>query len=42
VAIEKQPPMRVPFGRGPKDRAFERERQEKHAAKPPRHKRRRR
>ena len=44
VAIEKQPPLRVPFGRGPKDRAFERERQEKHAAKPqhPRHKRRRR
>jgi TPP-dependent pyruvate/acetoin dehydrogenase alpha subunit len=42
VAIEKQPPMRVPFGRGPKDRAFERERQEKHTAKPPRHKRRRR
>jgi len=42
VALEKQPPLRVPFGRGPKDRAFERERQEKHAAKPPRHKRRRR
>jgi len=44
VAIEKQPPLRVPFGRGPKDRAFERERQEKHAAKTqhPRHKRRRR
>jgi TPP-dependent pyruvate/acetoin dehydrogenase alpha subunit len=42
--IEKQPPLRVPFGRGPKDRAFERERQEKHAAKPahPHHKRRRR
>jgi len=44
IAIEKQPPLRVPFGRGPKDRAFERERQEKHAAKPqhPHHKRRRR
>jgi len=42
VALEKQPPLRVPFGRGPKDRAFERERQEKRAAKPPHHKRRRR
>jgi len=42
VAIEKQPPLRVPFGRGPKDRTFERERQEKHAAKPHHHKRRRR
>ncbi|HTR48762.1 MAG TPA: thiamine pyrophosphate-dependent dehydrogenase E1 component subunit alpha [Verrucomicrobiae bacterium] len=42
IAIEKQPPLRVPFGRGPKDRAFERERQEKPPAKPPRHKRRRR
>jgi TPP-dependent pyruvate/acetoin dehydrogenase alpha subunit len=42
IAIEKQAPLRVPFGRGPKDRAFERERQEKHAAKPHHHKRRRR
>ncbi len=42
IAIEKQPPLRVPFGRGPKDRAFERERQEKRAAKPAHHKRRRR
>ena len=41
VAIEHQQPLRVPFGRGPKDRAFERERQEKHAAKPQRHHKRR-
>jgi TPP-dependent pyruvate/acetoin dehydrogenase alpha subunit len=45
-AVENQQPIRVPFGRGPKDRAFERERQErqeKHAAKGPhpRHRRRR-
>jgi len=40
VAVENQQPMRVPFGRGPKDRAFERERQErqeKRAAKHPHH-----
>ncbi|HXW63026.1 MAG TPA: thiamine pyrophosphate-dependent dehydrogenase E1 component subunit alpha [Candidatus Acidoferrales bacterium] len=42
VAVEHQQPLRVPFGRGPKDRAFERERQDKHPARPPRHKRRRR
>jgi len=39
VAVENQQPIRVPFGRGPKDRAFERERQqqppEKHASKAP-------
>lgn len=36
IALEHQQPIRVPFGRGPKDRAFERERQheqEKHPAK---------
>lgn len=36
VALDLQQPIRVPFGRGPKDRAFERERQqeqEKHAPK---------
>jgi len=42
IAVEHQQPLRVPFGRGPKDRAFERERQEKQPSKPPRHKRRRR
>jgi TPP-dependent pyruvate/acetoin dehydrogenase alpha subunit len=42
VGLDKQPALRVPFGRGPKDRAFERERQEKHPSKPPRTKRRRR
>jgi len=42
IAVEHQQPLRVPFGRGPKDRAFERERQEKQPARPPRHKRRRR
>jgi len=42
LALEHQQPLRVPFGRGPKDRAFERERQEKQPARPPRHKRRRR
>ena len=42
IAVEHQAPLRVPFGRGPKDRAFERERQEKQPARPPRHKRRRR
>jgi TPP-dependent pyruvate/acetoin dehydrogenase alpha subunit len=40
MGLDKQPALRVPFGRGPKDRAFERERQEKRAAKPPRNKRR--
>jgi TPP-dependent pyruvate/acetoin dehydrogenase alpha subunit len=36
LPVEHQQPVRVPFGRGPKDRAFERERQErqeKHPAK---------
>jgi len=42
VAVEHQAPLRVPFGRGPKDRAFERERQEKQATKPQRHHKRRR
>ena len=42
VAVENQQPLRVPFGRGPKDRAFERERQDKPPGRPPRHKRRRR
>jgi TPP-dependent pyruvate/acetoin dehydrogenase alpha subunit len=45
MAVENQAPLRVPFGRGPKDRAFERERQEKqkqHAPRHPRHKGRRR
>jgi TPP-dependent pyruvate/acetoin dehydrogenase alpha subunit len=42
VATESEVPLRVPFGRGPKDRAFERERQDKTPPKPPRHKRRRR
>jgi len=44
-ALEDQAPLRVPFGRGPKDRVFERERQEKqkqHAPRHPRHKGRRR
>jgi pyruvate dehydrogenase E1 component alpha subunit/2-oxoisovalerate dehydrogenase E1 component alpha subunit len=41
---EAEVPLRVPFGRGPKDRAFERERQEKQPAgkQPDRHKKRRR
>ena len=42
VAVEAEVPLRVPFGRGPKDRAFERERQDKTPPKPPRNKRRRR
>jgi TPP-dependent pyruvate/acetoin dehydrogenase alpha subunit len=42
IAVEHQQPLRVPFGRGPKDRAFERERQEKQTPRPHRHKRRRR
>jgi len=40
--ISEAPPLRVPFGRGPKDRSIELERREKPAAKPPRHTRRRR
>ena len=42
AAVEAEVPLRVPFGRGPKDRAFERERQDKTPPKPPRNKRRRR
>lgn len=42
VAVEHQEPIRVPFGRGPKDRAFERERQEKHDGKAQNERRRRR
>jgi hypothetical protein len=41
VAPESEVPLRVPFGRGPKDRTFERERQDKTLPKPPRNKRRR-
>jgi TPP-dependent pyruvate/acetoin dehydrogenase alpha subunit len=41
VAPESEVPLRVPFGRGPKDRTFERERQDKTPPKPPRNKRRR-
>jgi TPP-dependent pyruvate/acetoin dehydrogenase alpha subunit len=40
--ISEAPPLRVPFGRGPKDRSVELERREKPPARPPRHKRRRR
>jgi TPP-dependent pyruvate/acetoin dehydrogenase alpha subunit len=41
--ISQAPPLRVPFGRGPKDRAFEREQKQNQPAKPVnRHKRRRR
>jgi TPP-dependent pyruvate/acetoin dehydrogenase alpha subunit len=42
--ISEAPPLRVPFGRGPKDRSIEIERREKPkpAGKPPRHTRRRR
>ncbi|MDE3111095.1 MAG: thiamine pyrophosphate-dependent dehydrogenase E1 component subunit alpha, partial [Acidobacteriota bacterium] len=36
------PPLRVPFGRGPKDRSFEREKQQNQPAKQNRHRRRRR
>ena len=47
VAVEHQPPIRVPFGRGPKDRTFEREHQERQEKRPakaqhPRDRRRRR
>ena len=38
VEVEKQQPLRVPFGRGPKDRSVELERREKLAEKPVRHK----
>jgi len=41
LPADMETPIRVPFGRGPKDRVFERERQEKASSKPPRHKRRR-
>lgn len=41
--VSQAPRLRVPFGRGPKDRSFEREQQQNQPAKPPnRHKRRRR
>jgi hypothetical protein len=41
--VSQAAPLRVPFGRGPKDRAFEREQQQNQPAKPAnRHKRRRR
>jgi len=40
--ISEAQPLRVPFGRGPKDRAFVMEQKEKPHAKPHRHKRRRR
>jgi pyruvate dehydrogenase E1 component alpha subunit/2-oxoisovalerate dehydrogenase E1 component alpha subunit len=35
--IEKQIPLRVPFGRGPKDRSVELERRDKAPERPPRH-----
>jgi len=40
VPLEAEVPLRVPFGRGPKDKSFELERRDKPApsAKPPRHK----
>jgi TPP-dependent pyruvate/acetoin dehydrogenase alpha subunit len=40
--VADAPPLRVPFGRGPKDRAFEREQKQNQPAKPDRHRRRRR
>jgi TPP-dependent pyruvate/acetoin dehydrogenase alpha subunit len=40
--VSEAPPLRVPFGRGPKDRAFEREQQQNQPAKHDRHRRRRR
>jgi TPP-dependent pyruvate/acetoin dehydrogenase alpha subunit len=40
--VAEAPPLRVPFGRGPKDRSVELERREKPSGKPPRHKRPRR
>jgi hypothetical protein len=36
--VAKQAPLRVPFGRGPKDRSVELERRDKVAERPPRHK----
>ncbi len=35
--VAKQVPLRVPFGRGPKDRSVELERRDKVAERPPRH-----
>jgi hypothetical protein len=35
--VAKQTPLRVPFGRGPKDRSVELERRDKVAERPPRH-----
>jgi TPP-dependent pyruvate/acetoin dehydrogenase alpha subunit len=40
--VSEAAPLRVPFGRGPKDRAFEREQQQNQPAKRERHRRRRR
>lgn len=40
--VSEARPLRVPFGRGPKDRAFEREQQQNQPAKHNRHRRRRR
>ncbi|MGH9715211.1 MAG: thiamine pyrophosphate-dependent enzyme [Candidatus Acidiferrales bacterium] len=40
--ISQATPLRVPFGRGPKDRVFEREQKQNQPAKPDRHRRRRR
>jgi TPP-dependent pyruvate/acetoin dehydrogenase alpha subunit len=37
VPAEAEVPLRVPFGRGPKDKSFELERRDKPSAKPPRH-----
>ena len=37
IQIEKEVPLRVPFGRGPKDRSVELERRDKVAERPPRH-----
>ena len=35
--VAKQAPLRVPFGRGPKDKSFELERRDKVAERPARH-----
>jgi TPP-dependent pyruvate/acetoin dehydrogenase alpha subunit len=40
--LSEAPPLRVPFGRGPKDRAFERDQKQNQPAKQNRHRRRRR
>ena len=40
--VSEAPPLRVPFGRGPKDRSVEREQQQNQPARPNRHRRRRR